>query len=172
MPTSGGQERDERDEHARSGTADETEGRDEEPRADRRSEPGVEPKPELVRDPAEETAGRGRMQVIAASVTLGGAVALLGVLGANQGGGRFLQAIALGLLLVQLFRGRPWARWVLVAFAGWMAVSYARYGADDLGSSASLVSLGLALAFALSAGVLALSKPVSTFLAAQRVRHR
>lgn len=114
---------------------------------------------------------RGRRQVMAAAVTLGGALMLLAVLGASTGRGVFLQGFAIGLLLLQVFRGRGWARWLLAVMSGLLGLSYGLAGLQDLGSPPSLMSLLVSVILAWTAGVLALSKPVARFLTAARLRH-
>lgn len=77
----------------------------------------------------------------------------------------------IGLLLVELLRGRAWARW---AVAGASAV----YGAgmvlnllDTPAIASPLVSLGLAAVLGVDALVLAFNLRLAQYLRAQRLRH-
>lgn len=133
-----------------------SETRDEAPRAEPRSDAATD---------------RGRRQVMAVAVSLGGAVVLLASIGAAGGQGFVMHAMAIGLLLVQIFRGRGWARWFLVVLTAASGLSNGLQAVQRFGEDGSYVSLGLALVFLWSAGVLALSKPVARFLRAQRLRN-
>lgn len=113
---------------------------------------------------------RGRGQAVAVAFTVLGALVVLGML-SGQLAGLPIQLLVFGLLLVQLFRGRAWARWGLVILTGIVALAH---GAAALGLTASgqpmMLSIAIALVFAWCAFVLALSPPLAGYLRAQRAK--
>lgn len=125
--------------------------------------------PRLERE-ADAALERGRRQAIAIAVTIVGAVLVTMALGAPITGGLMHLALA-GLLLLQLFRGRGWARWILVGIAALTATGNAYQGLTHFGVGRWVPSLALALTYAFCAAVLVLSKPLDRYLRAQRLRH-
>ncbi len=113
---------------------------------------------------------RGRRQAIAIAVTLLGSVVVVGLLGGTPVMGVVFQVAVLGLLVAQLFRGRAWARWVLVALVGLGAAANGYQAVAHFGEGPWGLSLALALAFGWCAIVLALSPPLARYLRAQRAR--
>jgi hypothetical protein len=131
------------------------ETRDEAPRAEARGDAVTE---------------RGRRQVTAVAVSLVGAVLLVGLLGSVPFGPMMIQLVVLGLLLMQVFRGRGWARWLLAVVSGVAAVGNAAAAISALSTGSPLpLSLPLALVFAWSTGALVLSPSVSRFIRAARL---
>jgi hypothetical protein len=123
--------------------------------------------------PIEDTsAERGRRQAVAVGVSVIGAVLLLAVLGATPLSALMMQLLLFGLLFLQLFRGRGWARWTLVALTGFGALAYAAAAAGVLGPEhPRLLAIGFAVVFGWSALVLASSRHVRRFIDAERARH-
>lgn len=120
---------------------------------------------------AEDAFQRGRRQIIAVGVSLVGSVLLVFVLGGVPAATALLQVFVMGLLFLQIFRGRGWARWVLAAYVALAAVGNAYQGVAALRAGGFWhVSLALAVVYAWCALVLALSGSVSRFLRAQRLR--
>jgi len=109
---------------------------------------------------------KGRRLVVAISVSLIGSIVLLAALGMSELNAVPIQLAVTGLLLFQIFRGRAWARWVLVAFTGLAA-------AGTLGQLASAgelppVAIALAVVYAGCAAALAFSPAVARFMQARR----
>jgi hypothetical protein len=128
--------------------------------------------PPRVEEAVDPRAERGRRQALAVAVSLVGAVLVVALLGGSPLGAVAIQLFALGLLLMQLFRGRPWARWALVAPTGLGALANAAAGVEHAGTDSPwMLSLGLAVIFGWSALVLAVSRPLASFLRGQRARH-
>ncbi len=114
---------------------------------------------------------RGRRQIVAVGVSLVGSVLLVFVLGGAPAMAAVLQVVLMALLLLQVMRGRAWARWVLVAYVGLAAAGNAYQGVSSLrGDAPWEISLALAAVYAWCALVLALSGSVSRFVRAQRLR--
>lgn len=127
------------------------------------------PRAEASRDARLE---RGRRQLTAVGVSLVGAVVLVAMLGGITFGQMVAQLVVTGLVLLQVFRGRGWARWVLAVLTGIGAIGNGLEAFRALGTEQPLtLSLPLALVFAWSTGVLVLSQPVQRFVRAQKLRH-
>lgn len=113
---------------------------------------------------------QGRRLVVAIAVSLIGSIVLLAALGMTVLNAVPIQLAVTGLLLFQIFRGRSWARWVLVAFTGLAAV----------GTVGPLVSAGqwppiplaLAAVYAACAAALAFSPSVARFMEARQRAER
>ncbi|MBX3271263.1 MAG: hypothetical protein KF729_13435 [Sandaracinaceae bacterium] len=115
---------------------------------------------------------RGRQQVLAVLVTLGGSIVVVALLGGSPLPAMIVQLVVLALLGYQTMRGVGWARWVLVALTGLAALGngYAgleSYGADGIGW---IVNASLAAIYLWCAAVLVLSEAVVAFQAAARAR--
>jgi len=113
---------------------------------------------------------RGRQQSMAILVTLAGSVVTVAFLGGAPLSGMFIQLIVLALLGVQIFRGTPWARWVLAAMITLAAVgngynAVGSFGAEGIGW---IVNGCLAAIYAWCAFMLAFSSAVTAFMLAQR----
>jgi hypothetical protein len=120
-------------------------------------------------DPIAE---RGRRQAVAVGVSVIGAVVLLAALGATPLSALMMQLLLFGLLFLQLFRGRGWARWTLVALTGFGALAYGAAAAGAMGPEHPLLlSIGFAVVFGWSALVLALSRHVRRFAEVARRRN-
>lgn len=78
----------------------------------------------------------------------------------------------IGLLLVELLRGRAWARWILAGGGALYGAGLVLNLLDIAAIESSLVSVGLGAVLAVNALVLAFSARVARYLAAQRLRHR
>lgn len=119
---------------------------------------------------SDATLDRGRQETLAIGASLAVASVLVAVM-TEVSTFRLLIVVAmLGLLVTQLFRGRSWARWLLV-------IACATYGIGIvfdqvvITSGSRLAALGLALVFFVDAFVLTLSASVERYLRAQRLRH-
>ena len=119
-----------------------------------------------MKGPASEPAGgqaaRGRQQVLAVLVTLGGSIVVVALLGGSPLPAMIVQLVVLALLGYQTMRGVAWARWVLVALTALAALGngYAglgSYGADGIGW---IVNASLAAIYVWCAAVLVLSKAI------------
>jgi hypothetical protein len=120
----------------------------------------------------DASAERGRRQAVAVGVSVVGAVLLLGALGATPLGALMMQLLLFGLLFLQLFRGRGWARWTLAALTGFAALAYGAAAAGAMGPDhPRLLSSGFAVVFGWSALVLALSRHVRRFAELARARN-
>jgi hypothetical protein len=130
-----------------------------------------------VQEPANEqptadtSAERGRRQAVAVAVTVIGAMVLPATLGATPLGALMMQLVLFGLLFVQLFRGRAWARWIVVALTGLVAVAHAAAAAGFGPEQPRGLSIAFAILFGWSALVLALSRHVARFVRDQRAKH-
>jgi hypothetical protein len=110
--------------------------------------------------------------VNAAAVSVIGANVLLFFLGGMPGSGLAMQLVVFGLLFMQLFRGRAWARWIVVALTGLTSTANAAAALGLMGPGhPQLLSAGFAIVFGACALVLALNKRVAHFLRVQRRRH-
>ena len=127
----------------------------------------------VERQASEDASGeRGRRQAVAVAVSVVGAVLLLGALGATPLSALMMQLLLFGLLFMQLFRGRGWARWTLVALTGFGALAYGAAAAGAMGPEhPRLLSIGFAVVFGWSALVLALSRHVRRFAELARTRN-
>lgn len=119
---------------------------------------------------ADEMAERGRRQSTAAAISVIGALLLFAMLGVTPLVGLVVQLVVFGLLFFQHFRGRGWARWILVSLTGVIAAINV-WGAIAGPEQARIISIGLAVIFGWNAAVLAVSRHVTSFLTAQRARH-
>jgi 4-hydroxybenzoate polyprenyltransferase len=129
---------------------------------------------EAVERRASEDASdeRGRRQAVAVGVSVVGAVLLLAALGATPLSALMMQLLLFGLLFMQLFRGRAWARWTLVALTGFGALAYGAAAAGAMGPEhPRWLSIGFAVVFGWSALVLALSRHVRRFAELARTRN-
>lgn len=113
---------------------------------------------------------RGRRQAVAIAVTLVGAVVLAVILGSPVGGA-VMHLFLVALLLLQLFRGRAWARWILFGVAVLISVSNGYQGLAHLEAFGAVPSLALAAIYAWCAAILAMSKPLDRFVRTQRLKN-
>lgn len=118
----------------------------------------------------DATLDRGRRQAVAIAVTLVGAVVLAVILGWSMAMAA-LYLFANALLLLQLFRGRAWARWILFALTVLNAVAYGHFGSTHFEAAGSVPSLALAAIYAWCAAILAMSKPLDRFVRTQRLKN-
>ena len=129
-----------------------------------------EVKPEKKDDPFS----KGRQQLIAVAVSLVGSIVLLLLIGAAQLGTAVIWTFVFSLLSLQMFRGRNWARWIIVVFAlvlgGGNAYSAATLF-ETVGSSWP-INAALVVVYAWCAFILLLSKPVQDFMGDQRAKGR
>jgi hypothetical protein len=118
----------------------------------------------------DPTVARGRQQIVAILVTLGGSIVLVAFLGGSPLAGMLVQLFVLGLLAMQLFRGVPWARWVLCALTGLAALGNAWVGVQSLGADGTgwIVNAALLALYAFSAFMLAMSPAIREFESHQR----
>jgi len=162
------------------GRAGDREGEDDEPLSAERlrgGERGPGSAGRLARGGGEPEApppGRGRQQLVAVTVTLGGSIVLVAALGGSSLAAMVGQLFVIGLLTLQIFRGAPWARWVVVALAllvgAGNAVNAARlFGVDG---SSWPINAGLAAVYAWCAFILAFSRPLASFVRQQRAKLR
>lgn len=114
----------------------------------------------------DPTVEKGRRLVVAIAVSLIGSIVLLAALGMTGLREVPIQLAVTGLVLFQVFRGRSWARWVLVALTGLAAVG--TFG--QLASSGQFPPVPLALAAVYAACALALtfSPAIARFLEARQ----
>jgi hypothetical protein len=128
------------------------------------------------REPAPEdpTVARGRLQLVAVAVSLIGSVILVAALGASASGAAVVQLAVIGLLLFQVFRGRGWARWLLVGLTGLGAAGNAWQAVRTFGAAGDpwLLSAGLAVIYGWCAAILAFGHALGRFLEARRARER
>lgn len=117
----------------------------------------------------EESAERGRRQSTAAAVSTVGALLLLGMQGAVMLLELLAQLVAFGLLFLQHFRGRVWARWLLVVLIALIAAGNI-WNAIMGPERARVLSIGLAIILTWNALVLAFSRRVTDFLRVRRAR--
>lgn len=110
---------------------------------------------------------RGGRQARAIAISVLGAFVLHFLLGRMTASMLLLHGVVFGLLFLQLFRGRAWARWGLVVLTGLNAFSH---GAVLL-ESPTFTTGALGLVFVWSAIVLAASEPLARFLREQRLRN-
>lgn len=118
---------------------------------------------------AVHTLDQGRRQTIAVAVTIVGAAIVTMLLGASIANG-LVHLFVLSLLLLQLFRGRGWARWILVAIAALAAIGNAHQGFAHAGGR-GMPAFVLAGAYGWCAIVLALGRSIDRYLRVQRARH-
>lgn len=119
----------------------------------------------------DSLAERGRRQASAVAFSVIGALVLLALLSGQLLS--FPLVLAFGLLFFQLFRGRGWARWSLVALTALMGITYGAAALGMMGADAPrLLFGGVGLMFAWSAFVLALSPPLARFLQVRRSAKR
>ncbi len=118
----------------------------------------------------DEGVERGRKQAVAIAVSVLVALVILALL-TGQLLAVPLQVFVFGMLFMQLFRGRAWARWALVVLTGIVAVSHAGAAFGIVASGQPvLLSGAVAISFAWSALILALSPPLARYLRAQRAK--
>lgn len=127
-------------------------------------------------EPEEEDrrTARGRQQLIAVAVTLIGSFVLLLVLGLAEPRSTVIWAVVFALLSFQIFRGRNWARWIVVALTFVLGARNAFAAAsffDTVGSSWP-INAALVFVYAWCALILALSRPLQQFVSEQRRRVR
>ncbi len=119
----------------------------------------------------DTTVERGRKQAVAVSFSVIGGLVLLGFL-SGQLASVPLSLFVFGLLFFQLFRGRAWARWLIVFLVGGLSVTYALAAFSVFRpNDAPLFSAAFAAMFAWNAFVMALSPPLGRFLEAQRQKN-
>ena len=109
-------------------------------------------------------AARGRRHAIAIAACLGGAWAAPLALGALDPRGAAFPLLIFGALLLQLFRGRAWARWVLTAITGVaaaLAVVQTKLALDE-GAVWSMPML-FSVVYTWAAATLAFSRPLTTY---------
>lgn len=115
----------------------------------------------------------GRQETLAVAASLMLAAPIFMLMGKPTAFGMAVSCSFLALIIVQLVRGRGWARWLLVAVSGAYAVSsaHAAFSAASGRGMPSWVAIALAAVFAVNALVLALRRPVALYLRTQRLRH-
>lgn len=113
---------------------------------------------------------RGRQQVLATMVTLGGSFALATFLGGMPLVGLLTYGFVLGLLGLQIFRGVAWARYVLSLFCLYLAGVNVYGLVVSLGGDGSgyIVNGALGVVYLWCAFMLAMSKAIGAYTDAQR----
>lgn len=121
-------------------------------------------------EPEDPEVARGRRQASAVAVSLIGSILVTVVLGLTPLVSALLSLVINGLLLVSVFGGRAWARWVLAALTGLGAAANAWMGAGSFGAEGApwMLSFGFAGIYAWCAFVLAFSRPLGAFVNARR----
>jgi hypothetical protein len=118
----------------------------------------------------DATLDRGRQETLAIGASLAVASVLVAVMSEVSTFRTLIVLAMLGLLVTQLFRGRSWARWLLVIGCAAYSLGIV-FGQVAITSGSRLVALGLAVVFVVDAFVLTLSASVERYLRAQRLRH-
>ena len=115
---------------------------------------------------------RGRQQVIALIVSLGGSFLLITMVAGVPFLSVFGPLVVVGLLGMQIFRGTVWARWLLAAVTLLFAASnaWAAYLAASAGHSSWVLNAALTAIYLWCGFVLGLSRAIGAFQAMQRAR--
>ena len=112
---------------------------------------------------------RGRQQLVAIVVTLGGSIALVAAVGGLPLGTAAVELAIFGLIAVQLFRGAQWARWTVVVLTLLTAAGNGYNAARIFGDDPSwILNAGLAATYLFCAFILVFSAPLVAFMRARR----
>ena len=112
-----------------------------------------------------------RQEAIAVAASLAIASGII-VVTSQQTVFQMMIALAMiGLLLVQLLRGRAWARWILAGVSALYGAGLVLNILDTAAIASPLVSLGLGAVLGVNALVLAFNLRLAQYLRAQRLRH-